>query len=172
MNSALAPPATERANMRRVLFAFLFLCVGSSERAGASEIGASSERLKLEVDFRNDSLTVYVVNDAVEDVEISYPFIFSYGGGSAGNMELVFRPVGRRPERAEGQLCAAIQPAVLPGKRTLWAGALVGRRFDIPYIKGIFCLKGGTYDLVATLHLDDGGSRDSISSTLTRVVIK
>lgn len=155
-----------------IFFCFLLLCVASLEQGRSSEIDASSERPKLEVDFRSETLTVYVVNEAVEDIEISYPFIFSYGGGGAGNLELVFRPVGRRPERSEGQLCAMIQPAAYPRKRTLWAGALVGRRFDIAHIKGIFCLKGGAYDLVATLHLDDENSRDSVSSAVTRVVIK
>jgi hypothetical protein len=158
--------------MRRLLFNFLLLYIAGLEQARSLEVDSLAARPELEIVFRGEDLTVSVVNGSVEDIEISYPFTFSYGGGGPGDLELVFRPVGRRPERAEGQLCTMIQPAAFPRKRTLWAGALFGQRFDIASIKGIFCLKSGAYDVLATLHLDGGDPGDSISSAVTRVVIK
>lgn len=157
--------------MRSLFLGSLLLYGTGATQTEAFASGDSPIRPKLEVVFRADSLTVLAVNESVEDLDVFYPFALSYGGGGAGDLELVFRPVGRSPGVSEGQLCAAIQQAAMPKARVLWAGTLFGRRFDIPYVKAVFCLKEGAYDLVATLHLD-GSLENKISSTATRVVIK
>ena len=159
--------------MKSKLFSLLLIFIMCSAFAGYPDSGGVSGAPKLEVVFRNDDLTVSVVNDSVDDIEISYPFLLSYGGGAAGDLDLVFRPVGRRPALAEGRLCAAIQQTgVVPSARILWAGSLFGQRFDISHIKGIFCLKKGSYDLYATLYINNKKTENSISSAVVRVSIK
>lgn len=156
--------------MKSLIAGLLFFLCFSLVQADSLRVNDASVGPKLELVFKGNNLTVMAINESVEDIDLSYPFSLSYGGGGAGDLELIFRPVGRRPERVEGQLCAAIQQANFPKAGVLWAGAIFGRRFDISYVKSAFCLKSGAYDVVGKLYTDDSGT--SISSSPVRVLIK